>query len=124
LEVGDIDWRGGEIAVTGKGSRTERLPLPAPAGEALAAWLQHGRPQCESRSVFVTVRRPYRPLTPESVRAVMGRACERSGLERRGTHPVPHAPGAPRVRGGAAPPRGRAGPPPRRRPAPPPSVTG
>ena len=68
LQLGDIDWRAGEIAVTGKGSKTERLPLPAPAGEALAAWLEHGRPQCESRSVFVTVRRPYRPLTPESVR--------------------------------------------------------
>ena len=34
LQLGDIDWRAGEIAVTGKGSRTERLPLPAPAGEA------------------------------------------------------------------------------------------
>jgi integrase/recombinase XerD len=52
LQLGDIDWRAGEIAVTGKGSRTERLPLPAPAGEALAAWLEHGRPKCESRSVF------------------------------------------------------------------------
>jgi integrase/recombinase XerD len=42
LQLGDIDWRAGEIAVTGKGSRTERLPLPAPAGEALAAWLAGG----------------------------------------------------------------------------------
>ena len=37
LELGDIDWRAGEIAVTGKGSKTERLPLPILAGEALAA---------------------------------------------------------------------------------------
>ena len=29
LQLDDIDWRIGEIAVTGKGSRTERLPLPA-----------------------------------------------------------------------------------------------
>jgi hypothetical protein len=76
LQLGDIDWRAGEIAVTGKGSRTERLPLPALAGEALAAWLTGGRPACESRAVFVTVRRPYRQLTPEAVRAVMGRACD------------------------------------------------
>src|SRR5216684_2680660 len=33
LQLGDIDWRAGEITVTGKGSRTERLPLPAPACE-------------------------------------------------------------------------------------------
>ena len=29
LQLGDIDWRAGEITVTGKGSKTERLPLPA-----------------------------------------------------------------------------------------------
>ena len=102
LQLGDIGWRAGEIAVTGKGSRTERLPLPAPAGEALAAWLEHGRPECESRSVFVTVRRPYRPLTPESVRAVMGRACERAGLERRGTHRFRHALATEMLRAGAS----------------------
>ena len=102
LQLGDIDWRAGEIAVTGKGSRTERLPLPAPAGEALAAWLEHGRPKCESRSVFVTVRRPCRPLTPESVRAVMGRACERAGLERRGTHRFRHSLATEMLRAGAS----------------------
>src|SRR5579859_7936313 len=46
LQLGDIDWRAGEVTVTGKGSRTERLALPAPAGEALAAWLKEGRPSC------------------------------------------------------------------------------
>ena len=102
LQLGDIDWRAGEIAVTGKGSRTERLPLPAPAGEALAAWLADGRPQCEPRAVFVTVRRPYRPLTPTAVRAVMGRACERAGLERRGAHRFRHALATEMLRAGAS----------------------
>src|SRR6516165_9867517 len=102
LQLGDIDWRAGEIAVTGKGSKTERLPLPAPAGEALAAWLKDGRPDCESRSVFVTVRRPFRPLTPESVRAVMARACERAGMERRGTHRFRHALATEMLRAGAS----------------------
>lgn len=102
LQLGDVDWRAGEVAVTGKGSRTERLPLPAPAGEAVAAWLERGRPRCESRSVFVTVRRPYRPLTPESVRAVMGRACERAGLQRRGTHRFRHSLATEMLRAGAS----------------------
>jgi len=102
LRLDDIDWRAGEIAVTGKGSRVERLPLPVPAGEALAAWLAGGRPQCESRAVFVTVRRPYRPLTPEAVRSVMGRACERAGLERRGTHRFRHALATEMLRAGAS----------------------
>jgi integrase/recombinase XerD len=91
LQLGDVDWRAGEVAVMGKGSRVERLPLPTAAGEALAAWLADGRPRCEPRAVFVTVRRPYRQLTPEAVRAVMGRACDRAGLERRGAHRLRHA---------------------------------
>jgi site-specific recombinase XerD len=102
LRLDDIDWRAGEIAVTGKGSRTERLPLPAPAGEALAAWLTDGRPRCGSRAVFVTVRRPYRQLTPEAVRAVMGRACDRAGLERRGSHRFRHALATEMLRAGAS----------------------
>ncbi|MGH3401007.1 MAG: site-specific integrase [Streptosporangiaceae bacterium] len=102
LRLDHIDWRAGEITVTGKGSRVERLPLPAPAGEALAAWLTGGRPQCESRAVFVTMRRPYRPLTREAVRQVMGRACKRAGLERRGTHRFRHALATEMLRAGAS----------------------
>jgi integrase/recombinase XerD len=102
LQLGDIDWRAGEIAVTGKGSRVERLPLPTLAGEALARWLTQGRPRCELRAVFVTVRRPYRQLTPEAVRAVMGRACDRAGLERRGAHRLRHALATEMLRAGAS----------------------
>ncbi|WP_199537242.1 tyrosine-type recombinase/integrase [Spongiactinospora gelatinilytica] len=70
--------------------------------EALAAWLTRGRPACESRAVFVTVRRPYRQLTPEAVRAVMGRACDRAGLERRGAHRLRHALATEMLRAGAS----------------------
>ena len=102
LRLEDIDWRAGEIAVWGKGSRIERLPLPVSAGEALVAWVSGGRPRCESRAVFVTVRRPYRQLTPEAVRTIMGRACDRAGLERRGTHRLRHALATEMLRAGAS----------------------
>jgi site-specific recombinase XerC len=39
LDLGDIDWRQGEITIRGKGSRRDSLPLPADAGEAVAGWL-------------------------------------------------------------------------------------
>ena len=102
LQLGDVDWRAGEVAVCGKGSRLERLPLPAAAGGALAAWLADGRPRCQSRAVFVTVRRPFRQLTPEAVRAIMGRACGRAGLERRGAHRLRHALATEMLRAGAS----------------------
>ncbi|MGP3962623.1 site-specific integrase [Nonomuraea sp. 3N208] len=102
LRLDDIDWRAGGIVVCGKGSWVERLPLPVPAGEALAAWVTGGRPRCESRAVFVTVRRPYRQLTAEAVRAIMGRACDRAGLERRGSHRLRHALATEMLRTGAS----------------------
>jgi integrase/recombinase XerD len=102
LQLPDIDWRAGEVAIRGKGSRVERLPLPVPVGEALAAWLTGGRARCQSPAVFVTVRAPYRQLTPEAVRAVMGRACDRAGLTRRGAHRLRHSLATEILRAGAS----------------------
>ncbi|MGH7753997.1 MAG: tyrosine-type recombinase/integrase [Gemmatimonadales bacterium] len=53
LGLDDLDWSAGEIEVRGKGSRTERLPMPVDVGQALAAYLRHGRPVTTCRSVFV-----------------------------------------------------------------------
>jgi site-specific recombinase XerD len=52
LQLGDIDWRAGELVVHGKGSCTERLPLPADVGEAVAAYLRQGRPATASSGVW------------------------------------------------------------------------
>ena len=38
LCLADVDWRVGEIVVTGKGRRSDRLLLPADIGEALASF--------------------------------------------------------------------------------------
>ena len=43
LELGDLDWRAGEIVVRGKGRREDRLPLPADVGEALVGYLRRRR---------------------------------------------------------------------------------
>ena len=75
LELDDVHWRGGEVAIRGKGSRIERLPLPADVGEAVAAYLIAGRPRCAARTVFCTVRAPYQQLTPAAIRGIMGQAC-------------------------------------------------
>ena len=50
LQLGDIDWRAGEIAVTGKGSKTERLPLPArPGRHSPPGWSTGGRSASRGR---------------------------------------------------------------------------
>ena len=76
LELGDIDWRAGELLVRGKGNRFERLPLPAEVGQALAAYLQRGRPlTAQGRTVFVRIRAPHRPLSRPGVTAAVWSAA-------------------------------------------------
>jgi integrase/recombinase XerD len=102
LELGDLDWRGGEVAIRGKGNRIERLPLPVEVGEALAAYLMAGRPRCDAATVFCTVRAPYRRLSPAAIRAIMGYACRRAGLDRVGAHRLRHSLATDMLRAGAS----------------------
>ncbi|MHA6780672.1 tyrosine-type recombinase/integrase [Pseudonocardia saturnea] len=81
LRLDDIDWRCGEIAVSGKGNRHERLPLPVDVGEAVVAYLTESRPTtAEVRTVFVGPRAPHRALTRGAVTQVVARAARRAGL--------------------------------------------
>lgn len=101
LELGDVDWRAGELLVRGKGGRRDRLPLPADVGQALAAYLTGARPVCTCRALFVTARAPRQALTPGAVRAVVTYACARAGLPRIGGHRLRHSVATDLLRAGA-----------------------
>jgi site-specific recombinase XerD len=91
LQLGDIDWRAGEIVVRGKGRRQDRLPLPYEVGEALAAYLSDARPATSNRRVFLMCKAPRRPIRADSVHDVTRRACRRAGLPVVGPHRLRHA---------------------------------
>jgi len=80
LELGDIDWRRGEVVVRGKGKRQERLPLPVDVGAAVAVYLRRGRPVEDSRQLFLRVRAPHRGLTSCGITQVVLGAARRAGL--------------------------------------------
>jgi len=87
LELEDLDWLHGELVIRGKGNRLERLPLPHAVGEALSDYIIHGRPQGESRRVFLRTVAPAGGLmTIGTVTRVLRRACRRAGLAPVGTH--------------------------------------
>jgi integrase/recombinase XerD len=91
LDLGDIDWRQGEITVRGKGGRRDNLPIPADVGEAVAGWLAGGRPpDTAGPAVFVRLRPPHGRLASTSVSYVVRRACGRAGIAAAGAHRLRH----------------------------------
>ena len=90
LRLEDIDWRAGEIVVRGKATRMDRLPLPADVGEALAGYLQRGRPASERREVFLRANAPFSPIAAKTVSSTVRRACQRAGLAVVGAHRLRH----------------------------------
>lgn len=90
LCLGDIDWRAGELVVTGKGGRRDRLPMPVDVGETLAEYCRRGRPATTSRTLFVHVRAPFGPLSSGAVGHIVARAGERAGVGRVGAHRLRH----------------------------------
>lgn len=102
LGLGDIDWRRGEISVVGKGPRSERLPLPADVGAAVADYLRHARPEgAIDRCVFVRVKAPHRGLSPAGVTQAVIAAGGRAGLGPLTAHRLRHTAATGMLRAGA-----------------------
>jgi integrase/recombinase XerD len=101
LSLDDIDWRAGELTIRGKGSVSERLPLPDDVGRALVEYLRAGRPRCSCREVFLRARAPQRGISAAGVRSVVHHACDRAGLARVGAHRLRHTVASDLLRAGA-----------------------
>jgi site-specific recombinase XerD len=83
LRLADLDWHGAWIHVCGKGRRPTRLPLTQEVGQALAAYLQGGRPRTEAEAVFVRCRAPLAAFRSHcAVSAIVDRALRRAGVRR------------------------------------------
>jgi site-specific recombinase XerD len=93
LQLEDINWRSGEIRVSGKGQVRDALPLLPDVGEALSAYLQCDRPRSSSRNAFLRVIAPHVPFGSTNTSAVVMRAVSRAGLHppHRGAHLLRHS---------------------------------
>jgi site-specific recombinase XerD len=87
-----IDWAAGQITVTGKARREERLPLTQEIGDALIAYIEQARPRTPSAQVFLTDAAPIRPLSRVAIKCIVRRALDRAGVEspHRGAHVLRH----------------------------------
>lgn len=94
LKIDQMDWRKGVIHLeNGKSRSTSWFPLLEEIGQAVAAYLQRGRPRTPTRFLFVTHSTPAgRALSASAVRIATRRAFQRCGLHvpSYGTHVLRH----------------------------------
>lgn len=82
LRLEEIDWRRDEIRlVQAKTSRPLVLPLPALAGNAVAEWILHGRPECDAPEVFTRLQPPYTRLGKSTGSTLMRRRLAGAGID-------------------------------------------
>ena len=106
LSLGDIDWEGAWLYVSGKGRRQDRLPLTQEVGHAIVAYLQYGRPQTETDVLFI---RSLAPLcgffSSSAVSHIVARAMRQAGVIFRGrgaAHVLRHSVATSMLRQGAS----------------------
>ena len=93
LKLDDIDWDSGSLNVHGKGARGCPMPLPADVGEAIADYLQKGRPHSTSRSVFLRSVAPVGEFQrQEAIGSIVEHALKRAGVDtpHKGAHQFRH----------------------------------
>jgi integrase/recombinase XerD len=82
LELGDIDWKAGQLSVRGKTGQRSELPLTAEVGKVIAAYLRGGRPQSTSRRVFLRAKAPVGGFRGASgVGSIVRHRLQRAGID-------------------------------------------
>jgi site-specific recombinase XerD len=105
LLLDDLDWRSGEVLIHAKGRRQARMPLPTEVGAALAAYLQDGRPQSDSRRLFLRDSAPYAGFASASAVSMIAKSAltraGMSGFSHMGAHLFRHSLATELLRSGA-----------------------
>jgi integrase/recombinase XerD len=95
LTLDDVDWDNAHLHVRGKGGRKSLLPLTTDVGEAIAAYLEHGRPTSQDQHLFLRSVAPIRGLMEGSdgIGSIVRYALNRAKVDapHRGSHQFRHA---------------------------------
>jgi len=90
----DVDWEHDRLMlVRPKQRRVQQYPLTPEVGEAILRYLQEARPLSPRREVFLTLKAPFRPLSPGALHHLVSSrwAALDICLPHRGPHALRHA---------------------------------
>jgi integrase/recombinase XerD len=90
LRLDDLDWTREVMTIKRpKQRRTQYYPLVESVGEAILKYLKQARPsRCACRELFVTIKAPFRPLSPGGIHHLVSSRLHALGIKT--THYGPH----------------------------------
>jgi site-specific recombinase XerD len=94
LQLEDVNWEKEIVSIVRpKPRRTQQYPLVSEAGEAILRYLQQVRPRCARREIFLTLKAPFRRLSPGALYHLVSTRLDALGIQvpRRGPHSLRHA---------------------------------
>ena len=95
LCLDDCDWDAGCLRVRSKGGRESLLPMPVDVGEAIAAYLERGRPVSADRRLFLRSMAPIRGFlhSSDAIGSIVRHALRRANVDapHTGSHQFRHA---------------------------------
>jgi site-specific recombinase XerD len=94
LRLEDVNWESEIISIARpKQRRAQEYPLVSEAGEAILRYLQHVRPRCARREIFLTSKAPFCRLSHGALYYLVSTRLGALGIHalRRGPHSLRHA---------------------------------
>ena len=94
LRLEDVSWEKEMVTIVRpKPRRTQQYPLVSEAGEAILRYLQQVRPRSARREIFLTLKAPFRQLSPGALYHLVSTRLGALGIQvpRRGPHSLRHA---------------------------------
>jgi integrase/recombinase XerD len=94
LRLEQMNWEREILGVLRpKQRRAQEYPLVQSVGEAILRYLQQVRPRCVRREIFLTLKAPFRPLSPGALHHLVSSRLRALGIEspHRGPHSLRHA---------------------------------
>ncbi len=106
MRLEDIEWKEAWVHVSGKSRRQTRLPLTQEVGDVIVLYLQKGRLQSGSETLFLRSRAPFRGFRSHAaVSVIVAAAMRRAQIKRSGrgaAHLLRHSVASAMLRQGAS----------------------
>jgi site-specific recombinase XerD len=106
LRLDDLDWKGANIRVAGKGRCQALLPLTQEIGDAIATYIKDGRPRSDTDALFIRSRAPFRAFADHcAISMIVAQAMHRASVvcpSRGAAHVLRHSVASSMLRQGAS----------------------